>query len=319
MAYSSKKGHLSYKDVPAEWIYSHYLKLDIKDVMSGHHRMQSVFKAGDKTPSMYLFRGKEGSYNFKCFSTGYGGNAIELVKKLFDIDYDIAIKLIVEEYRLYLSTATEFKWYTLGGKAPETWKLVDYNIRADWKKQDVEFWSKYNIGSELLKLHNVKPLYSFTTGKGSSFQTTSDGLIYGYFTLKGELYKIYQPYKPMAKFLKVRDHLQGLDQITLNNKLFICSSLKDIMSLKSIFSEIDCIAPNSESELIDDYIKLVNSYSEKYIIFDNDKAGLNAMLKYKAQYDIPILHLKMGKDISDSVKDYGAKRVAQEVKRLMNI
>ena len=37
--------------------------------------------------------------------------------------------------------------------------------------------------------------------------------IYAYFTNAGEVYKIYQPRNKKFKFIKVKPHLQGLDQL----------------------------------------------------------------------------------------------------------
>jgi hypothetical protein len=113
------------------------------------------------------------------------------------------------------------------------------------------------------------------------------------------------------------NYLQGWDQIEGKDRLFVCSSLKDIMSFRSLKIEGDYIAPQSENSQIHCYIDWIQSYPEKYIIFDNDTPGLSVMMKYEEVYKIPYLHLKLSKDISDSIKDYGARTVKQEVLSLL--
>jgi hypothetical protein len=44
---------------------------------------------------------------------------------------------------------------------------------------------------------------------------------------------------------------------------------------------------------------------------DNDTAGLKAMEKYQQLYDIPYLHLKIEKDLSDAVKIHGIEKIEQ--------
>jgi len=46
------------------------------------------------------------------------------------------------------------------------------------------------------------------------------------------------------------------------------------------------------------------------VLFDNDDAGIKAMQTYKEKYPfIEIALLPMSKDVSDSIKDSGAKEV----------
>jgi hypothetical protein len=137
--------------------------------------------------------------------------------------------------------------------------------------------------------------------------------LYGYFKADGTLYKIYQPKTLDKKFIKVTNYLQGMHQCTGEKYLIITSSLKDIMSIKSLkLRDLDIIAPDSEntilkSEVMDD---LQNKYKKIIVLFDNDDAGIKAMQAYKEKYPyIETTLLPMSKDVSDSIKDFGAKEV----------
>jgi DNA primase len=56
--------------------------------------------------------------------------------------------------------------------------------------------------------------------------------------------------------------------------------------------------------------ELDQKYKKIIILFDNDDAGITSMRKYKEQYPcVELAVLPMSKDISDSIKDFGAKEV----------
>jgi hypothetical protein len=140
--------------------------------------------------------------------------------------------------------------------------------------------------------------------------------LYGYFKADGTLYKIYQPKTLDKKFIKVADYIQGMHQCTGQNYLIITSSLKDIMSIKSLKLEIDVIAPDSENTMIKSDVmeELQNKYKKIVVLFDNDEAGIKAMHTYKEKYPfIEITVLPMSKDVSDSIKDFGAKEVRMKL------
>ena len=132
---------------------------------------------------------------------------------------------------------------------------------------------------------------------------------------RSTLYKIYQPYLTENKFIKVRDYIQGTDQLTYKTKyLAICSSLKDVMAFTKLgYQEVEAIAPDSENTLISEHV--INSYKLKYnkifTLFDNDDAGIKAMRTYQSKYSIKPVLLPLSKDLSDSVRDYGLLQVKQ--------
>jgi hypothetical protein len=236
---------------------------------------------------------------------------------LYNLSYDDAIKRISSDYQHYVTKTgrlVEEQVQVIYSK----WEMADYEVR-NWNKIDVGFWSPYNIGSSLLEEYNVKPLAKYTMQRdGNQYFTINGQLVYGYFTANGELYKIYQPANPDKKFFNIMpNYLQGWDQIQGKSALFICSSLKDIMTLKSLKIEGDYIAPSSEISNIDSIIHWINAYPKKYTIFDNDQTGIQMMQKYNANYGLPYLHINLSKDISDSVKDHGAKTVRDLVRSML--
>jgi hypothetical protein len=189
--------------------------------------------------------------------------------------------------------------------------VTTFKVRS-WTTQDQYFWTQFNIGSKLLDEFHVKPLESYKMTKDDKELCIKGLYIYGYFKQDGSLYKIYQPKTLDKKFIKVSDYIQGMHQCTGYPYLIITSSLKDIMSFKSLKLAIDIIAPDSEntklnSDLMDE---LNQKYKKIIVMLDNDEAGVAAMQKYKEKFSyVEVGLLPMSKDVSDSIKDYGAKEV----------
>lgn len=311
--FSSKKAILDVTDVPSKWIFEKYLsittKLDGQDI-----KMISVFNPRERTPSLCIYvDSKTKQYKFKCFSTGIGGTPVDLVMNLYSLNFmDASIK-IIKDYLHYLETNT----YDVKPVVPkDKWKIGEYIIRH-WNKDDVEFWSPYNIGAQLLNHYNVKPLQSFTMNRGDESFTRTGKRMYGYFDKNGLMYRIYLPGSTTKKFMIFSDYIQGWDQIRNKKRLFICSSLKDIMAMRSLGIDGDYIAPNSENSNIKNILEWVKAYDQKYVIFDNDEAGVKMMNKYKTMYDIPFIHLPLSKDISDSIRDHGANKVKEYLKEYL--
>lgn len=299
--------------VPTAWIFEHYLKLRVK-LTGQSYSIRSIFNAADSKPSLHVYvNSGTREYKFKCFSSGHHGDGINLVMKLYNCDYGEALKRIREDYETYANKDLA----PVEGSYLK-WELSDYSIRQ-WTKLDVKYWSPYNIGSELLGLYNVRPLSFMTMNRGPQETFTKTGqMMYGYFTANDQLYKVYQPLSKDRKFINLLpNYLQGWDQLQGKPRLFICSSLKDIMAMRSLNIEGDYIAPQSESSNLDSMIHWIDTYAEKYTIFDNDSTGVTMMEKYKLQYGLPYLHVNLSKDISDSIRDHGAKKVKALVKSLL--
>jgi len=298
------------KDVPVGWIFQEFCSL--KEKLTGQDvKIKSLFNPKERTPSMCIYTDKSSTYKYKDFSTGKGGSAVDLVKDLKQISYHKACQLIVENYN-------DFVLHNNGGydikefKQASKYKVTSYAMRS-WSTQDQYFWTQFNIGSKLLEAHIVRPLESYCMTKDDNELCIKGLYLYGYFKADGTLYKIYQPKTLDKKFIKVTDYTQGIHQCTGEKYLIITSSLKDVMSIKSLkLKHLDIIAPDSENtmlkhEMMED---LKDKYKKIILLFDNDDAGIESMKKYKEKFPyVQLAVLPMSKDVSDSIKDYGAKEV----------
>ena len=317
---STKNLILDGSSVPSTWVFEFYL--DLPERLNGQNvQIKSVFHPSERTPSMWVFVDK-GQYKFKDFSTGKGGNKIDLVKELFKIDFSKAVFKIGQDYNKFITDKGEYKQSTI--KPEAKFKVESVNTRR-WSDWDREFWLSFNIGEDILNKYNVQPLnfYRMVRESEESIDQRTIGAllaktyIYGYFDKDGNIYKIYQPKNKKFKFIKVKPHLQGIDQLEYNQPyLVICSSLKDAMCLKQFGYNLEVIAPDSENTIIKPYIieNLKKKYKKVVTLFDNDVAGHNAVSKYKELYNIPGTWLDSSKDIADLVKEKGFADAHKEIK-----
>ncbi len=313
----------NYKEVPETWIFEYYCKL--KEKLSGQEIViKSLFNSKDKAPSMCIYTDKNTKrYKYKDFSSGKGGSALDLIQDLFTIPFKYAAVKVVEEYNDYILhnnggyNIEEFKEHS-------RYKVTDHTKRK-WNTKDQYFWTQFNIGSKLLEKHHVFPLDNYIMSKEDDGDvktlTISGNYIYGYYNKEGELYKIYQPKNKEKKFIKVKNYIQGSDQLSGKHKcLVITSSLKDLMSLKSLNLSMDIVSPDSENTMIpkETMIRWKKIYPIIIVLFDNDEPGIKAMKKYRDEYNTPLVLLSLSKDPADSVKDHGALKVRDNLVPLID-
>lgn len=307
-------------EVPVPWIFEHFCRLQEK--LNGQDvKIKSLFNSKERTPSMCIyFNPQKQQYRFKDFSSGKGGTAVDLIKEIANVSFYGACDLIIEKYNDYIlhnNGGYDIKEFKQASK----YKVVSYDTRT-WTEKDQYYWLQFNIGSRMLEEHCVKPLTRYTMVRDDKELNIYGHYLYGYFTKSGQLYKIYQPKTLEKKFIKVSDYVQGSEQLKGSSTLLITSSLKDLMSIKSLKIDMDIIAPDSENSMIrkDLMINYLQSYEKILVLFDNDEAGIKAMQRYHEQYPMitPVYLLDMSKDPSDSIKDHGAKAVREKLFSLLH-
>jgi hypothetical protein len=255
---------------------------------------------------------------FRDFSTNISGDSLNLVQRLFNLSTrgETAHK-IVRDYNEWLLVNNN-DYASREFKIEKKYKVTNFD-KIGWTKLDEKYWTQFHIGSKLLEKYNVAPLSSYTMcreNEQAGITISGRAYIYGFFREDGTLYKIYQPLVKDSKFIKVRDYIQGTDQLTMKTKyLVICSSLKDVMAFMKLgYNEAEAVAPDSENTVIAEHV--ISAYKLKYksicIMFDNDEAGINAMKNYEMKYGIKSALLPLSKDLSDSIRDHGIRKV-QEV------
>jgi hypothetical protein len=294
--------------VPYEWLFEKLL--NISEKLTGQSvSIKSIFNPQDSNPSMIIyFCHKIDKYKFKDFSSGTGGDAVDLVQILFNLKtrqqaFAKAEELYKNDDYAYLDNREIIKIEK---------NITDYKVRK-WNTNDQQYWTQFHIGSKELEYYCIRPLesYTFTIKQGDEVTTRkfTNAFSYGFFRRNGELYKIYNPKNKVGKFVKVKNYIQGHDQLKFNgNWLIILASLKDLMVFRKLgFSSIECIAPDSENTMLTQ--KQIDYYKKRYklvtVLFDNDSAGINSAEKYKKQYGLSYTVVDVEKDIAECVKQHG--------------
>lgn len=320
---STKSLVVNISDVPITWAFEFYLNLPQQ--LSGQDIMiKSPFSPKDKIPSCSIYwHIKLGRYQFKDYSSGEGGSCQDLVRKLFDLNPVQAMFKMIEDYNQFILD-NKGSYSVADFREHSKYKVTGF-AKREWTILDKDYWYKqYKLGSNLLTEYNIYPLESYRLEKEESGElkilNISGYNIYGYFRADGVLYKIYQPKVRDKKFIKIREYIQGTDQLTYTKPtLIISSSLKDLMCLVNYKWNLESIAPNSENTLIHEH--MIYAYKHKYknifTLFDNDEAGVKASLKYKDKYSIPSIELKGEKDLSDNIEKIGKEATGIILKDLI--
>lgn len=313
----------SVTEVPREWVFEFYAKC--KKLQGQDEKMKSILNPKDRNPSFCIYFSSAGYYKFKDFSANKSGDGVDFVKALFKLTTrGEAAHKIIEDYNQFILT-NKSDYGIREFKVHQKYKVTKFEIRK-WNTLDQKYWTKFGINSKLLEEFNVKPLNSYIMSKEENGEVKELSIsgrhyVYGYFRADGTLYMIYQPMVKDCKFIRVRDYIQGTDQLTFKVPyLIICSSLKDSLSFKALrYSNAEVVAPNSENTIIPEHV--ISGYKLKYkkvcVMFDNDEAGILAMGEYKRKYDLSEIHLKMSKDLSDSVKDHGIQKVRDTLTKVL--
>lgn len=311
-----------YKHVDSGWVFEYYC--NIKEKLNGQRvKIRSIFNPKDTNPSMTIYYDEEAkAYKFNDFSTGYKGSHIDLVKYIKNVEFFQAVNIITEEYNEYVLRNN--KSYDIKDfKEQSRYAVTKYDLRG-WTTKDKYFWTQFYIGTSFLKEYFIKPLTSYTMsreedGNLKEINITGD-FIYGYFTKDGDLYKIYQPKVKDRKYIKVKNYIQGSDQLKGHDCLIITSGIKDIGSLKSLKLRCDYVAPDSENTMIpkDKMAEWKKKYKCILVLFDNDEAGIKAMKKYREAYGLQCILLTMAKDAADSLKAHGPKKVLERIVPLID-
>lgn len=307
-----------FREIPIEWIFEHYLNLPVK-LVGQSVMIKSIFNPKDTKPSMCIFyneRYKE--YRFSDFSSGKFGSWWDLLGFLYkDLDNS---SLFIKLLRDYESSGGEKRKQIKKSKTG----ISSFVIRR-WSLADKNFWTKYNISSKILEEYHVIPLENLVirteVDDNINEIVVGGNYVYGYFNNAGELYKLYQPFSD-HKFLTFGKYIQGIDQLKGLDYLGIASSLKDIMSFKSLdIRNVDMVAPQGEGIIFkkDQIEEWKRTYKKIFSLLDNDQPGINAMEKYKKMYDVPYAHLQLSKDLSDSIRDFKVEKTRTELLTILRI
>lgn len=312
----------SIRDIPSEFIFESYLKLNEK-LIGQEIAIRSPF-TNEKNPSFTMFFDAQAKqYFYKCFSSGFGGTALDFAQRLNPaLTKGQVISKLLQEYDAHLKgsghTEREYKKFN-------KYEVASFTLR-NWNSLDAKYWGRYHIPSKLLERYNIAPIDHYVLSKEENGETkTLDitrSMIYGFFKKDGSLYKIYQPGNDTCKYFKIQSHIAGWDQLKFESDYLVLNSgLKDGVSFVNLdIPNYEMVAPDSENVLLTPkQVEMIKPrYKKIFVMFDMDEAGLKAMEQYVLKYKFTAIKLDMGvKDLSDCTERFGVQEVKTALTQIL--
>ena len=283
----------------------------------------------DKHPSFSIRTLDGNRIQWRDFATKENGNILDLFEKLWKSSYVEAINKIWNDLPKFLEKGTSNTTVNTSEKRCVIKEIANSKVSKleckvrEWQKHDIKYWETYGISIDWLQFADVYPISHKIITKGDKKMVFgADKYAYAYVEKKeGHItLKIYQPFN--TKGFKWSNQHDG-SVISLwtklpksGDKVCICASLKDALCLWAN-TGIPSIALQGEGYGISDTVikELKERFTDVYILFDNDEAGLTDGIKLAQNTGFQNIVLPLfdgGKDISDMYKVMQNKKLFQK-------
>lgn len=283
----------------------------------------------DKHPSFSIRTLDGNRIQWRDFATKENGNILDLFEKLWKSSYVEAINKIWNDLPKFLEKGTSNATVNTSEKRCVIKEIANSKVSKleckvrKWQKHDIKYWETYGISIDWLLFADVYPISHKIITKGDKKMVFgADKYAYAYVEKKeGHItLKIYQPFN--TKGFKWSNQHDG-SVISLwtklpksGDKVCICASLKDALCLWAN-AGIPSIALQGEGYGISDTVikELKERFTNVYILFDNDEAGLTDGIKLAQNTGFRNIVLPLfngGKDISDMYKVMQNKKLFQK-------
>lgn len=285
----------------------------------------------DNRPSFGLYSLDGKRIYFTDLATRERGGIYDLLAKMWHCSYNDVLSRIQRdllksngEANMNLMAAPK----TVGEITSHSDVTMEVKVR-EWRQYDIDYWSSYGVPLEWLKYAEVYPIsHKIITKNGVKSVFGADKLAYAFIEHKeGRVtIKIYQPLNREG-YKWANTHDRSVVSLwtkipETGDKVVICSSLKDALCFWAN-TGIPSLALQGEGYGMSDtaILELKRRYKQVYILFDNDKAGLNDSKKLAERTGFINLILPQfdgGKDVSDLMKCKGKKAFITIINSLFN-
>lgn len=301
--------------VSEEDLFKYYTKGLLPDTLSN-----SPLRI-DKDPS-FIYGKKWGRWIYKDFANNESGNIFNFIQKLYSCTFKESLQIINNDFNI-VNLKVKYSPILINNKknfSKKKRKII--KIRTDkWNSFYLKYWYEYGISKNTLKYFNVFPVthYWLIIEKETLFFKTYLAYAYKIFNTV----KILNLVKNSLKWVSncKNDDWQGLEQFLNSDSIntdfiIITKSLKDVMVLYEC--GFNSISPQSEvpkfSKII---LNFLLKFKKVYILYDNDKPGIEAANKLKNLYNFNLIFVPEGKDISGYSKLYGVQKTKDLIFKLV--
>ena len=292
-------------------------------------RVKSPIGEKDDRPSFSVFWSNlKNKLIFKEFRYGYTGDSIDFVRYLFYYpDNTRACMRILRDFGkdegFYIdNNIMKIK----PSKIPKSSRIVKKHERADfkviirnWEEHDLEYWGKYGITLQWLKLGRIYPVKFFYIGK-SPYRAEKYSYVYVENKDNNLTYKIYQPFSEEKKWLGNNDaSIWELWELLPNKHdfLIITKSRKDALSIMST-CRIPSVSLQTEGSIpkIQVIDELKSRFKHILFFYDNDydkskNWGVQYVKRLSEEFNIDYILINEkyhSKDYSDFIDNHGIRK-----------
>jgi len=275
----------------------------------------------DRRPSFGLYSNNGTRIYWVDLATKERGGIFDLLSKLWHCNYRQVLNRIQQDMKKFTAGAT-VKDYVPCAIQDITSHRNDSEMECkvrEWRQYDIDYWASYGVPLEWLKYAEVYPIsHKIIVSGGNRYVLGADKLAYAYVEHKeGKVtLKIYQPYNK-AGYKWSNKHDRSVISLWTKipesgERVVICSSLKDALCLWAN-TGIPAVAVQGEGYGMSDTAisELKRRFTNVYILFDNDEAGLTDGKKLSEQTgftNITLPPFEGGKDVSDMYKSLGQNK-----------
>jgi len=288
----------------------------------------SPFRA-DKNPSFIIY---ERGF-FVDFASGEKGNAITFVMKLYKLNFNAALMLIIRDQNLVdrfncFDSVNNVVYEKASFDNPRSVVSVeggaDINVKKrEFNKADKDYWGKYNLDERDLRLANIIPISHFFIGTkmfiaeklSYAFMERKDGVI---------TIKIYQPKSSYLKWINNNNGSVWEMWEQLPHKaetVIITSSRKDALCIIKNMG-IASTAFQSETVIPKENVmnEIIERFDNVYLLLDNDfgkeknwgQDAANKLIQRFSNLTNIVVPEETGcKDFSDLCEKYGHQEASE--------
>lgn len=268
----------------------------------------------DSKPSFGLYSKDGVKIYWKDFATKERGGIFDLLCKMWKCSFIEALNTVKSEFNVLPKNETIINSVNSNNVSISKSSSSDLKCKIrEWRDYDIEYWQSYGVPLSFLKYAEVYPIsHKIIIFGDKEYVFGADKYAYAFVERKeGKItIKIYQPFNKQGYKWSNKHDKTVVSLWTKipekGDKLVICSSLKDALCLWAN-TGIPALATQGEGYSMSETAinELKRRYKRIYILFDNDKPGIEDGIKLAKEtgfINLVLPEFKGGKDISDLYK-----------------
>lgn len=275
----------------------------------------------DRRPSFGLYSNDGKRIYWTDLATKEKGGMYDLLSQMWHCSYKEVLIRIKQDMKKFVGGAKVSDYVPCTIRDIESHRSdsdLECKVR-EWRQYDIDYWASYGISLDWLKYAEVYPIsHKIVVSGNRRYVYGADKFAYAYVEHKeGKVtLKIYQPFNK-AGYKWANKHDRSVISLWTKipergERVVICSSLKDALCLWAN-TGIPAVAVQGEGYSMSDTAisELKRRFTNVYVLFDNDEAGLADGVKLSEQtgfINVVLPLFKGGKDVSDLFKSVGREK-----------